>query len=98
MQFRGVICRVHSSLFRNVACINGLQFAKRLCQSSELSESSSVTSNVETICKNVMIDILRCFLQRDDMPLACDLFLKGIFLPTSKSWIPVVDTQPLLHR
>ena len=25
------------------------------------------------------------------MPLACDLLLKGIFLPTSRSRIPVVD-------
>ena len=60
--------------------------------------ASSVMSHVEPIFKNVMIDILRCFLWRDDMSFACDLFLKSIFLPTSRSWIPVVDAESLLHR
>ena len=60
--------------------------------------ASSVMGHVQPICKNVMIDILRCFLQRDDMPLGCDLLLKGIFLPTSRSWIPVVDAESLLHK
>ena len=60
--------------------------------------ASSVVRHVEPICKNVTIDILRCFLQSDDMPLACDLFLKSIFLPTPGSWIPVVDAESLMHR
>ena len=60
--------------------------------------ASSVMSHVEPICKNVMIDILNRVLQGDDVPLACDLFLKSIFLPTQGSWIPVVDAESLLHR
>ena len=34
----------------------------------------------------------------DDVPLACDLFLKSTFFSTSRSWIPVVDAESLLHR
>ena len=60
--------------------------------------ASSVVSHVESFRKKVMIDILRCLLKCDDMPLACDLFLKYIFLPTLGSWIPNVDAESLLHR
>ena len=64
----------------------------------EKHSASSVVGNVEPICQNIMIDILKCFLQCDDVPLACDLFLKSTFFSTSWSWIPFVDAESLLHR
>ena len=64
----------------------------------EENRASSVMGHVEPISKNVMIDILRCFLWRDDLPPACNLLLKGIFLSASGSFIPVVDAETLLHR
>ena len=60
--------------------------------------TSAVMGYVEPICKKVMIDILSCFLQRDDMPLACDLLVEGIFFSATGPWVPVVDAEPLLHR
>ena len=60
--------------------------------------ASSVMGHVEAICENVMFDILRCFLQRDDMPFAYDLFLRSIFLSTSRFWIPLADAETLLHK
>ena len=60
--------------------------------------ASSVMGTVEPTSKNVMVDILRCFLQSDDVPPACNLLLEGIFFSASGPWIPAVDTQPLLHK
>ena len=60
--------------------------------------ATCVMAHVEPICQNIMIDILNCFLERDDMPPACDLLFEGIFFSASGPWAPVVDTQPLLHR
>ena len=41
--------------------------------------ASSVMGHVEPTSKNVLVDILRCFLQSGDVPPACDLLLEGIF-------------------
>ena len=51
---------------------------------------SSIVGHVEPICQNITVNIFKCFLQCDDVPLACDLFLKSTFFSTSRSWIPVV--------
>ena len=64
----------------------------------EENRASSVMGHMEPTSKNVMVDILRCFLQSDDVPPACDLLLEGIFFSASRPWIPVVDTQTLLHK
>ena len=57
-----------------------------------------VVGHMEPICQNIMVDILNCFLQCDDVPFTCDMLLKGIFFSASGSWIPVVDAETLLHR
>ena len=64
----------------------------------EENRAPSVMGHVEPTSKNVMVDLLRCFLQSDDVPPACNLLLEGIFFSASEPWIPVVDTQTLLHR
>ena len=45
-----------------------------------------------------MIDILRCLLQGNDVLPACNLLFEGIFFSAFGPWIPVVDTEPLLHN
>ena len=37
--------------------------------------ASSVVGQLEPICQNIMVNLFNCFLQCDDVPLACDLFL-----------------------
>ena len=64
----------------------------------EENRASSVIGHVEPTSENVMVDILRCFLQSDDVPPACDLLFESIFFSASGTWIPVVDTQTFLHR
>ena len=63
----------------------------------EENRASSVVSHVEPTSKNVMVDILRCFLQGDDVPPACNLLFEGTFFSTWGPWVPIVDTQALLH-
>ena len=64
----------------------------------EENRAPSEMGHVEPTSKNVVVDILRCFLQSDDVPHACDLLLEGIFFSASGSRVPIVDTQTLLHR
>ena len=45
----------------------------------EENRAACIMGHVEPTSKNVMIDILGCFLQSDDVPPACDLLLEGIF-------------------
>ena len=52
----------------------------------------------ESTSKNVMVDILRCLLQGNDVQPACNLLLEGIFNAASRPWIPNVYTQPHLHK
>ena len=49
----------------------------------EENRASSVMGHVEPYSKNVMVDILRCFLQSDDVPPTCDLLFDGIFFSAS---------------
>ena len=53
---------------------------------------------VEPTCENVMIDILRCLLQGNNMSPACNLLFEGIFFPAQVPRVPVVDAERLLHR
>ena len=64
----------------------------------EENRTSCVVGHVEPTWKNVMIDILGCLLQGNYVSPACNLLLEGIFFSASGPWIPVVDTQPLLHK
>ena len=49
----------------------------------EENRASSVMGHVEPTSKNVMVDILRCLLQGNDVPPACNLLLEGIFFSAS---------------
>ena len=43
----------------------------------------SIMGHVEPIREKLVVNILTCLLQGDDMPLACDLLLDGAFPSTS---------------
>ena len=60
--------------------------------------TSCIMGHVEPTSKNVMIDILGCLLQGNDMPPSCNLFFEGIFFSTSGPRGPVVDAESLLHN
>ena len=64
----------------------------------EENRATCVMGHVEPTYKNVMIDILRCLLQGNDMPPACNLLFEGIFFSASGPRVPVVEAEPLLHR
>ena len=51
-----------------------------------------------TFMKDSVVDVVRSFLQGNNMPFHRNLFLKCVFLSTSGSRVPVVDAEPLLHR
>ena len=55
--------------------------------------ASSVVGHVEPVREKLMVDILNCFLQRDDVPFPRNLLLDGSFPSTSGSWVPVVDAE-----
>ena len=64
----------------------------------EENRASSVMGHVEPTSKNVVVDILRCFLQSDDVQPTCDLLFEGIFFSASAPRVPVVDAESLLHK
>ena len=53
----------------------------------EETRATSVMSHVEPTSKNVMIDILRCLLQGDDVPCVCNLLFEGISFSASGPWV-----------
>ena len=57
-----------------------------------------VMGHVEPTSKNVIVDILRCLLQGNDVPPACNQLFQGIFFSASGSRVPVLDTRRLLHK
>ena len=64
----------------------------------EENRATCVMGYLELTSKNVMIDILRCILQGNDVPPAFDLLFEGIFFSASGPRVPVVDTQPLQYK
>ena len=54
--------------------------------------------HLKPFMKNIVFDILRSFLQSNDMPFSSKLFLDSIFRSTSGSWIPVVNAESPLRR
>ena len=88
MDLTSILVHVHVNVHVHVHVEGVLVEKNRAC---------TLMGHVEPINKNVMIDILRCFMLRDEVPPACDLLLKSVFLSTSRSWIPVADAETLLH-
>ena len=75
--------------------VNGFDLDVR--EASVLIEQNGTTPkvcNVEACLEELVVNILNCFLQGDDMPLACDLLLNSAFSYTPRPWISVVDAEP----
>ena len=64
----------------------------------EENRTARKVGHVKSFMQDFVFDILRSFLQGDDMPLSCDLFLDRILLTSSGPRVPVVNAEPLLHR
>ena len=64
----------------------------------EENRAARIVGHVKSFLKNFMINIVRCFLQGNNMPFPRNLFLKCVFPPTSGPRVPVVDAEPPLHR
>ena len=46
--------------------------------------------------KYLVIKVFNCLLQGDDVPFHRNVPFDGCFFPASESWVPIVDTEPLL--
>ena len=64
----------------------------------EENRATCIMGHVEATSKNVVIDNFGCLLQGNDMPPSSNLFFEGIFLHPSRSRVPVVDAESLLHN
>ena len=63
----------------------------------EENRTARKVGHVKSFMKNFVFDILRSFLQGNDMPLSRNLFLNNTFLSSSGPRVPVVNAEPLLH-
>ena len=61
----------------------------------EQNRTSSMVCHVETICEELVIKVSSCFLQGDDVPLPRNVFFDRSFFSASRSWVPIVDAEPL---
>ena len=78
--------------------VNGLDFdVREEGVFVEKHRAASEVGNMEPVGGEFMVHIINRLLQGDNMPLACVLFFNCAFFATSRSWIPVVDAQPLLN-
>ena len=64
----------------------------------EENRAARIVGHVKSFLKNIVFDILRCFLQGNIMPFPRNLVLGSIFRSTSGPRVPVVNAGPLLHR
>ena len=68
------------------------------CVLVEENRTARKVGHVKSFMKNFVFDIFGSFLQGNDMPLSCNLFLDSIFLTSSGPRVPVVNAEPLLYR
>ena len=64
----------------------------------EENRAARIVNHVKSFLKNTVINIVRCFLQSNNMPFPRILFLKCVVPPTSGPRVPVADAEPPLHR
>ena len=60
--------------------------------------TSCVMGHVEVIREKLVVNVVRRFLQGNDMPPSCNLLFEGIFFSPTKSRVPIVDAKSLLHN
>ena len=64
----------------------------------EENRTTSEVSHIKAFMKDSVVDVVRSFLQGDEVPLSRNLFFDSIFCVSSRSRIPVVNTKPPLLR
>ena len=64
----------------------------------EENRAARMVGHVKSFLKNIVINIVRCFLQGNNMSFPRNLFLECVFPPTSGPRVPVVDAEPPLHK
>ena len=64
----------------------------------EENRAARKVGHVKSFLKNIVINIVRCFLQSNNMPFPRNSFLKCVFLSTSGPRVPVVDAEPFLYK
>ena len=62
----------------------------------EQNRTPSKVSHLETIRQVLVSKVFNCLLQGDDVPRLRNVPFDGFFFPASESWVPIVDTEPLL--
>ena len=55
-------------------------------------------SHMKVFMQDFVLDIVRSFLQGDEVPLSWKLFLDSVVSTSTRPRIPVVNTQSPLHR
>ena len=54
----------------------------------EQDRTTSIVCHVEAIRQELVFEVLKCFLQGDDVPLLRNLFFDRSIFSTSRSWVP----------
>ena len=60
--------------------------------------TACVMGHVEAIREKFVINVVRRFLQGNDMPPSCNLFFEGIFFSPTRSRVPIVGAESPLHN
>ena len=60
--------------------------------------TTCVMGHVEAIREKLVINVVRRFLQGNDMPPSCNLLFEGIFFSPTESRVPAVDAESPLHN
>ena len=55
-----------------------------------------VGRSCEAICEEIVLQVLNCFLQGDDVPFSSNVPFDTSFLSTSRSRVPLMNTEPRL--
>ena len=60
--------------------------------------TTCVMGHVEAIREKLVVNVVRRFLQGNDMPPSCNLLFEGIFFSPTGSRVPIVDAKSPLHN
>ena len=64
----------------------------------EENRAACKVGHMKSVMKKIVFDIVRSFLQGDEVPFSRNLFLDSTFPTSSGPRVPVVNAEPLLHR
>ena len=58
--------------------------------------TSNKMSHIKMTRQEIVLEVLDCLLQCDDVPFPRDVLINGTFFPSSRSQIPTQNAEPLL--